>query len=305
MLNMNSMQLKCLISLGQTHSITRTAAKLYVAQSTVSKNLKRLEDELGFPILTVQAHQTHLTSEGQYLWTHMQKLDAQFTAVIEHIYAQKASTPITVAHSIIPFERAFLPLFIQRFAAHHQRPVHLINFSPSAYADSLNLLLQQEATFLLMQEDFFRHDSRISFTPLLQARYSVVIPRQHPLAAQPLIALDDLTHQHLWVWNSEPPVQSVVQVSQLIRDQVPSATLTPVANIAECAMYAASDAGLGIVPSVAYDTGNPDVVYNFLDVPIPINYGVSYLRTTKKEAYFPAVIHDLTTAVKTKKDLWS
>lgn len=305
MFKLNSMQLKCLISLGHTHSITQTATNLYVAQSTVSKNLKRLEEELGFQIITVRAHRTHFTPEGQYLWTHVQELATQFNAVLEHIYSDKASAPITVAHSMIPFEQAFLPLFIQRFEARHHRKIQLTSFRPASYQDSLNLLVQQQATFMLMQEDFFRHDPRVSFTPLLTGRYSVVIPKQHPLARQSLIHIDQLAHQKLWVWNSTPPVRSVTQVIQTIRDRVPDADITQVANITECTMYAASGAGLGIVPSVAYENHNPDVVYNFLDVAVPIHYGVSYLRTTKQKTYFTAVIRELTAAVTTKKALWT
>lgn len=299
------MQIKCLISLGQTQSITQTANQLFVSQSTVSKNIKRLEDELGFKIIYVKSHQTSFTEEGHYLWTHVQKLDTQFNLVLEHIYSDKSSKPIIVCHSIVPFEKAYLPLFMQLFETHHKREIQLSGFHPSSYEDSINLLLQQKATFILIQEDFFHNDPRISFTPLLKGRYSVIVPRHHPLAQKKILHLADLKAQKVWVWNSVPPVNSVAKLTQTLRDTISDIKITEVPSVAGCEMYAASGEGFGIVPSFAYDHSNPDVVYNFLDVPIPINYGVSYLRTTKKEAYFPAVIHDLTTAVKTKKDLWS
>ncbi|RXI77918.1 LysR family transcriptional regulator [Levilactobacillus suantsaii] len=301
---MNSLQLKCLLSVGQTKSVTQTATQLYVSQSTVSKNLKRLETELGFKIIAVHAHQTDLTPEGHYLYTHLQQLAAQFNQVLEHIYADKASRPITVCHSIIPFERVFLPAFFHRFTAQHNRPIQLSSFRPAPYAASLNLLLNQQATFILMQEDFFHADPRIAFTPLLRGHYSVIIPRDQLLTLKSKLSLTDLAQHKLWIWNSTPPVHSAIRLSNTLRQTLPNLELTTVKNIAECAMYAASGEGLGLIPGFAIDPQNTDVVYRPLDLDIPMTYGVSYLRATKQETYFTAIIDALQATVADKQATW-
>lgn len=302
---MNSMQVKCLISLGNTKSITKTANQLFVSQSTVSKNIKRLEEELGIQIISVRSHRTHLTDDGVYLWRNLQILDGQFNQVLEHIYSDQSTQPIVICHSITAFEKSYLPLFMQSFNNHHKQKVKLAAFHPDSYENSVKLLLQETANFILVQEDFFHNDPRIAFTPLLRGRYSVIISSKNPLAKKKVLSLKDLNNQNLSIWNSTPPVNSVSQLIKTIHATVENCSITEVKSVTNCEIYAASGEGFGIVPSFAYDHHNGDVVYNFLDVDLPINYGISYLHKTAKENYFKPVVRDLTRAIKYKQRLWS
>ncbi|WP_281828586.1 MULTISPECIES: hypothetical protein [Lactobacillus] len=70
-------------------------------------------------------------------------------------------------------------------------------------------------------------------------------------------------------------------------------------------MYATANEGIGIVPSFAYDNNlNPDVVYYFLDVDVPLVYGAFYLKITEKASYFNDVIDNLKEAVALERKKW-
>lgn len=58
-------QLKCLVDIAQTGSISSTAQRLYVTQQAVSKSIKQLEQELGIEILIRTNMGVRLTPIGQ------------------------------------------------------------------------------------------------------------------------------------------------------------------------------------------------------------------------------------------------
>lgn len=57
-------QLRCLLDVAQTGSLTSTAKRLFVSQQAVSKSIKQLEEELGVTILTRTKTGVTFTEEG-------------------------------------------------------------------------------------------------------------------------------------------------------------------------------------------------------------------------------------------------
>ena len=58
-------QLKCLVDIAQTGSITGTAQRMYATQQAVSKSIKQLEKELGVDILVRTNAGVRLTPMGE------------------------------------------------------------------------------------------------------------------------------------------------------------------------------------------------------------------------------------------------
>ena len=67
---MNDMNLACFMSVARTRNFSVSAKGLLVSQQFVSQNIKKLEDELGFPLLNRQVHAIELTQAGErfYQW---------------------------------------------------------------------------------------------------------------------------------------------------------------------------------------------------------------------------------------------
>lgn len=61
---MTIQQLRYLISVAQSPSINQAAQDLYVSQSSISKSLKQLEDELGFPLMERNSRGVVFTPRG-------------------------------------------------------------------------------------------------------------------------------------------------------------------------------------------------------------------------------------------------
>ncbi len=59
-------QLKYFVKVGELLNFTEAAKELYVSQSTLSQQIRALEDELGCPLLARDSHSVSLTEEGRY-----------------------------------------------------------------------------------------------------------------------------------------------------------------------------------------------------------------------------------------------
>lgn len=61
---MKIQSLRYFVTLVQAGSITKAAQQLYVAQPSLTKSLKLLEEELGYPLVERSASGVHLTKKG-------------------------------------------------------------------------------------------------------------------------------------------------------------------------------------------------------------------------------------------------
>lgn len=303
---MNSMQVRCVIALGKTKSYTKASEDLYVSQSTVSKNISRLEEELGFKIIDVQGHQVKFTPQGQFFYKHLTQLHQSFEETLSNIYSFQDERPLIIRHSMVPFERFYLPKFLQLFKEKSQREITLAGFRPyNSYEDNIDLFYENKADFILVQDDFFHNDQRVGFMPLMKGQYSVIINKSDPLAKKQYIDVDDLIDHRVYIWNSNPSVSSVLQIEKLLKKVLAQDQIIEVTGLISAEMYATANYGVGIVPSFAYDNqNNPAVSYNFLNLHIPLTYGAFYLKSAEKQPFFTDVIINLKKALELEKAKW-
>ncbi len=69
-------QLLSFVAVCETGSFTRAADRVYLSQSTVSQQIRRLEEALGKPLLERTSHQVKLTEEGERLLGYARRIIA-------------------------------------------------------------------------------------------------------------------------------------------------------------------------------------------------------------------------------------
>lgn len=80
--------LRYFVAVAETENVSRAALKLHVSQPALSRQIRDLEDELGFPLLERRAKSVHLTAAGRVFLTEAQ-------AVL-----QRASDAVSVARVV-------------------------------------------------------------------------------------------------------------------------------------------------------------------------------------------------------------
>jgi DNA-binding transcriptional LysR family regulator len=65
--------LKYILAVAETANFTRAAERLFLAQPSLSKQIKDLEDEIGFPIFVRNRDGVRITAAGQMIITYAQE----------------------------------------------------------------------------------------------------------------------------------------------------------------------------------------------------------------------------------------
>jgi DNA-binding transcriptional LysR family regulator len=122
--------LKYIVAVAETANFTRAAERLFLAQPSLSKQIKDFEDELGFPIFVRNRDGVRITTAGQMIVTYAQ----------EALAARKEI--VTMARAVYKGEVAPLRLGFSPFASlFPDCPSHLSGGNPSQMLQRL----QQES----------------------------------------------------------------------------------------------------------------------------------------------------------------
>lgn len=112
----SSDELKVFVSVVESGSFSRAAEQMRMANSAVSRTIKKLEGKLGVALLTRTTRQLALTQEGERYFRHVQRFLQEMTTaeseLIETLQAPKgllrvdAATPV-ILHLLMPMIKPF------------------------------------------------------------------------------------------------------------------------------------------------------------------------------------------------------
>lgn len=113
---MDIYSLRLFLSAAKTLNFTKTAENFYTTQPAVSRRIRELEKELGYPLFLREYHGVSLTKEGELLLPFIQKsmdaLNLGLTTVNNLVNIKKRTITIV---SITPMTGTFLPGIIDEF----------------------------------------------------------------------------------------------------------------------------------------------------------------------------------------------
>lgn len=100
----NSEELMIFVSVVENGSFSQAAEKLQLANSSVSRAVKKLEKKLGVSLLNRTTRQLSLTDEGKHYFNRIQHALQEMTAAENELI--DAATPV-VLHLLMPMIKAF------------------------------------------------------------------------------------------------------------------------------------------------------------------------------------------------------
>lgn len=173
-------------------NVSATAESLFTSQPGVSKQIRLLEEELGIDIFARNGkHFTSLTPGGKEIVCVAGEILARVHDIrqiaAEHLDKEIGELSIATTHSQA---RYALPPVLQQFMAKYPKiKLTIHQGTPAQIAEQVSrgqvdLAIATEAT------DLF--DNLITL-PCYQWNRSVLVPRDHPLASQSRLTLQDLT----------------------------------------------------------------------------------------------------------------
>lgn len=188
-LKMNLQQIQYFLALADELHFWKTSEKVFITQSALSRQIKSLEDELGFQLFERDKRNVKLTSAGEFLQTEFTKLLTDFESVTRHakqIAAGEIGT-IRVGHpASITF--SVLPEILSRVSLKHPNiiaqmtEVDVIDIDSSLLTHRIDVAFSREIP----------KSNKLVPKLLLTENFALVVPVNHPITQMKEIKLSEL-----------------------------------------------------------------------------------------------------------------
>ncbi len=197
---MNTENLKEFIVLAETRNFWEASDRLYMNQSTLSKHIKSLENELGIPLFTRTTRRVELTSYGQIFLPYAKSVvRSEFEGIaaiqrmlnIENGLLTIAAIPSMPQYHITQFLSEFQKLYPETTVRiTEDDPVHLLDYLETEKCE-LVFTREDKTTF----EKKFLNDRHIVRIPYIHDRLVALLPVSHPLALAESVTLQQLKNE--------------------------------------------------------------------------------------------------------------
>ena len=191
---MNLRDLKYLVALAEHKHFGRAAAACFVSQPTLSTQIRKLEEELGVPLVERAPRKVMLTPAGREAAARARRIVAEAEQLKEAARRSRDPEAVTVRLGIFPTLGPYLlPHVIPRIRERFPQ---------------LELLLVEEKSDVLLTQ--LRHgqldaallalpvnDDQLHCQFLFEEPFVLAAPEGHPLTAHRSLSLDDLSEQRL------------------------------------------------------------------------------------------------------------
>ncbi|MDP7737806.1 LysR family transcriptional regulator [Mycobacterium paragordonae] len=188
---MNLQQLRYVLAVAETRSFTRAADGLFVVQSALSQQVRKLEDELGVPIFNRTTRSVSLTPAGEALTPLMRQVIAGVDQLAIDAQALRGAVTgrLTVGMMEIPSESLDVAALMATF---HARYPDVTVTLRSGGSDLLVQATRERKLDVAIVGSNAARSTDLACEHLFSESLVAVLPVTHPLAKEPAVTLDEL-----------------------------------------------------------------------------------------------------------------
>ncbi len=183
------------LELVKEQSYIAAADKLFISQPTLSRHIKKLEEDVGYVLVDRNARKFQITPEGEVFLPYAKRIVELEDESIKAIAAQEHADIPVLRIGTIP---SMVPYGITDFLAdfHIRFPNIDLVVSEMGYAQMLEAVREDSCEFAIVREVSDPQDeySRIAIG---KDRMVAVLLKDHPLACEKQLQLSDLKEEKL------------------------------------------------------------------------------------------------------------
>lgn len=285
---MNTNQIKCFITVAENNSFSKSATKLFLSQSTISKNISRLEKELGFKLIDRSHKHIKLTNKGSYFYQIIKPIAQKLDDTISDL--RENSLSLTLGFTDTPTESKFLPKAIDQIGQLNHVSVNVEVIDPNTPTGLINLLREKYLNILCFEEDAFYNAKDIKFLPLKKMGFSVMLKRKDSLHNKKVLNFKDIRNRQIILWSSKKVLPSIKKLSFRLANEN-NINYTKKYDFMTIASKVKSDSKIGIIPDILADKNDPDFIYIPLNSDVTYYFGIAYNRELDNRPYFQRVLN--------------
>ena len=177
-------QLRYFVAVAEEGSLTRAAARLHIAQQSLSQQIRTLEAQLGATLLVRSSRGAELTDAGVTLLREARPLLAQAERAVEAVRGAPGSLRVGFLSSVANY---VMPPVVRAFRERH--PGVTLHVEDVAIATLVERLRAGDLDAGLTRPP---HVDDLETEVVLREPVAAVLPEGHPLAARDEIVLSEL-----------------------------------------------------------------------------------------------------------------
>lgn len=190
-------QMRCLIAIEECGSFRAAARMLGIAEASLQRAARTLEQNLGAPLYRHTAVGVITTDAGKAFARNLKTVSTQITALVDALHSYEFPKERCVTVGVLLLDPTILIVNAIRELS-RQYPDARVVIINGTYDTLLNKLLRDEIDFML--GILKQPDAAFDFVeePLFNERYCVVGSREHPLSRESVVTVEAL-RQYQWV----------------------------------------------------------------------------------------------------------
>jgi LysR family transcriptional activator of glutamate synthase operon len=187
-------ELRWFVTLAETEHVTEAAARLHVAQPTLSRGLARLEREIGLPLFDRRRRRLRLNRYGRILLEHARRSLAELAHAQERIHAladpDHGVVRLSFLHSLGPW---LVPEILRRYR--DSAPGVRFAMREDRSREVVRALLQGDVDLAVTGPR--PEDGGVGWQPVARERLCLAVPADHRLRNRRLAAVSDVAGENL------------------------------------------------------------------------------------------------------------
>lgn len=195
---MNTSDLKIFLEVVKNNSFSIAADELYLAQSSVSKAIKRLEDELDVRLFVRHHSSIEITPAGKELYNGISNLMPEFNRMIRHIRTTANNCPVEVVY-MIPLMKFNLSELFSQFKLHHP-DIRLSLNQYDTMESAIEILQAYPPITLMYSRNKYSH--LYDYIKLYPDSLLAVIQKNSSFSSLEALSINNIKNKTIFVTNS-------------------------------------------------------------------------------------------------------
>ena len=189
---MTIQQVLYVLEIASRSSVSQAAQRLYLSQSALSQQLRRLEEELGYPLIARTANGLQLTTEGQLFCDQAAPVAERWSEFCKSVQKKQLAEPLRLRLGVGSrvYSNNLFPKIAEYF---NSRPEIEVTFVTEAGRDMADSLRKGELDLALDRLPTEQtEDGELFAVPLIKERQCVLLSPDDPRGGYHSLAFRDL-----------------------------------------------------------------------------------------------------------------
>lgn len=188
--------LKEFILVAEIKNFTKVAEKLYITQSTLTRHIIALEEELGINLITRSTHDVYLTQIGMEAYKTFKKILEQYNDLSDKVSIFKSGVE---GHLCIGMLYYVIEKYVSPVVDNFSNNYPNINLDFMSYQPHqvINALIDDKIDIgLIMKPDDEKYDN-LNFQTIKESNYIALMSKEHRLAVRSELTLNDIKDENV------------------------------------------------------------------------------------------------------------